>query len=64
MDIDIKNAQLNLLLSIDGKVHLVGMDEEKLEVIDLLVKKSASIVIPTSKTQEDLLEFLNYKKNY
>ncbi|KIL79549.1 hypothetical protein [Bacillus badius] len=61
MEINIEDSQVSLLLEIDGEVHLVGMDKEKLEAITLLVKRSIELVVPTGKSQKELREFLNYK---
>jgi len=61
MRIDIQDAQLSLLIEIDGNVHLIGIDKEKLEAINFLIKESISVVIPTNRTQQDLLNFLDYK---
>lgn len=62
MDIYIEDAQVTILLEINGKVHLVGMSKERLETMDLLIKKSAEVVIPTDKSQKDLNGFLGYNK--
>lgn len=64
MNLDIQEAQLSLLIEIDGKVHLIGMDKKKLEVINFLIKESISVVIPTNRTQQDLRNFLNYKNEF
>lgn len=64
MDKNIENAQLTILLEIDGKVHLIGMSKERLETIDLLIKSAAEIAIPTNKSQKDLCDFLNYSKDF
>lgn len=61
---NIENAQLSILLEIDGKVHLVGMDKEELEVIQGLIKTAVKVVIPTSKSQNDLRKFLEYNKGF
>ncbi|WGT37920.1 hypothetical protein QH639_19150 [Lysinibacillus sp. 1 U-2021] len=64
MKLDIQDAKLSLLIEIDGKVHLIGMDKEKLDAVNFLIKKSISIVIPTNRTQQDLRNFLNYKNEF
>lgn len=58
---NIDKSQLTLLLEIDGQVYLVGMEKEKLETIEFLVKRSVAVAVPTKKTQQELNVFLNYK---
>ena len=60
--VSIDNAQVNLLLEVDGKIHLVGMDKDKLNAVEFFIKNSVDTIIPTKKTQQDLLEFLDYKR--
>ena len=60
--VSIDNAQVNLLLEVDGKIHLVGMDKDKLNTVEFFIKNSVDTIIPTKKTQQDLLEFLDYKR--
>jgi len=62
LEVNIENAQVNLLLEVNGKIHLVGMDKDKFEAVEFLIKKSVSAIIPTKKTQQDLLDFLDYKR--
>lgn len=64
MEKNIENAQLTILLEIDGMVHLVGISKDRLEAFDMLIKKATEVVIPTSKTQNDLRNFLNYNKGF
>ena len=59
---DITNAQVSILLEIDGQVHLAGFDKEHLEVITKMIKMGVELAIPTSKSQEQLNAFLNYNK--
>ena len=56
--VKLKEAQLNLLLTIDGQVYAVAMDREKLETIDFLVKGSTAAVVPTKRNQDELLSYL------
>lgn len=58
---DLTNAQVNILLEIDGQVHLAGFDKEHLEVITKMIKMGVELAIPTSKSQAQLREFLNCK---
>ncbi|AJK87665.1 MULTISPECIES: hypothetical protein [Lysinibacillus] len=56
---DLTNAQVSILLEIDGQVHLVGFEKELLETITSLVKIAANVAVPTGKSQVELREFLN-----
>lgn len=64
MKIDVTNATVNILMEIDGKIHLIASKKDKYETISHLVKNSIEYAIPTDKTQADLLKFLNYKGCY
>ena len=59
---NLKSAQLNLLLTIDGNVYAVAMEKDKLETIDFLVKASTAAVVPTGRDQSELLSFLQLNK--
>ncbi|HGQ2848723.1 hypothetical protein [Lysinibacillus boronitolerans] len=56
---DLTNAQVSILLEIDGQVHLVGFEKERLETITSLVKVAAEVAVPTGKSQAELRGFLN-----
>lgn len=58
---NIQEAQVTILLEVDGEMHLVGMSKEHLDTITLLVKRATSMIVPTGKTQHELNDFLNYK---
>ncbi|RST57664.1 hypothetical protein D5F11_021630 [Siminovitchia terrae] len=58
----IDNATVNILLELDGKVHLVGMEKDALDTITFLIKRSTEQIVETGKTQMELLNFLNYKR--
>lgn len=58
---DLTNAQVSILLEIDGQVHLVGFDKEHLEVVTKMIKMAAEVAIPTGKSQSELRGFLNCK---
>lgn len=51
-------GNVNILVEVKGKLHLVAMDKDKLEAIELLVKRSAEIVVPINKTEEDFLRWV------
>lgn len=57
MKVSLKDAQVNIMLEIEGSIYLVGFVRDDLEAIHTLIKSSASGVYPTGKTQADLLEF-------
>ena len=61
MEVNIEHATVTVLLEIDGHVHLIGLHEDKLMMIELITKRAAEVVIPTGKTQNELLAFLNYR---
>jgi len=56
---DLTNAQVSILLEIDGQVHLVGFEKERLETITSLVKVAAEVAVPTGRSQTELRGFLN-----
>jgi hypothetical protein len=58
---DLTNAQVSILLEIDGQVHLVGFEKERLEAITTLIKMGTEVVVPTGKSQAELRGFLNCK---
>lgn len=64
MEENIENAQVSILLEIDGKVHMVGMTKERLEAISLLIKGAIEVAIPTNRTQKDLQDFLGYSREF
>lgn len=61
MEKDLINAQVSILLEIDGQVHLVGFEKERLEGLTELIKMAVEVAIPTRKSQAQLREFLNCK---
>jgi|GEM_PF-2885975 len=58
---NLQNAQLTVLLEINGRVHLVGMKKDRLQAIEMLVKASAEFVMPTEKSQAELCDFLGHE---
>ena len=58
MKVSLKDAQVNIMLEIEGSVYLVGFERDYLEAVVALIKSAADGVYPTGKTQADLLEFL------
>lgn len=62
MRVNIENAQVSLLLEINGEIHLVVMEKDKLEAVELMIKLSAEAAVPTGKSQKELNVFLGYNK--
>ena len=62
-NVNIEDADVNILLTINGNMHLVAMRKDDLEAIRLLVKSAASkgAVVKTEKTQSQFNEFLGYR---
>ncbi|MBX0320117.1 hypothetical protein [Shouchella clausii] len=61
MSVSVKEAQVTILVEINGQVHLTAMEKEKLEAVAFLAKNSIHGVIPTGKSQAELNEFLGYR---
>lgn len=59
--VNTENATVNVLLEINGQIHLVGMSQDKVDAVSFLVKRAVEAVIPTKKTQGQLNDFLGYK---
>ncbi|MEK4025374.1 hypothetical protein [Sporosarcina sp. FSL W7-1283] len=60
-EVNVENATVNLILTINGYAHLVGMSQDNLDAISYLVKQATEVVVPTGRNQLELNEFLNYK---
>lgn len=59
--VSVDNSSVTVLLEIDGVVHLVAMEQEHRETVDLLVKMTATTAYATKRSQKELNEFLGYK---
>jgi len=59
--VNLEKAQLTVLLEINGRVHMVAMKSDRMQAIEMLVKVSAESVIPTSRSQTELCDFLGHK---
>lgn len=57
-NVDLDKATTNILIELGGKVYLVGMTQDKLDAVNFLIKTSAEVIIPTGKSQNQLLTFL------
>lgn len=60
--VDITKATVNILIELNGEVHLVAMEKDKFDAVSLLAKASADTLVKTGITQNELLKFLNYRK--
>lgn len=60
--VNIENSTVNVLLELDGEIHLVAMEPDKYDAVSFLIKASVDTIIKTGKTQAELLNFLNYNK--
>lgn len=58
----IKDAQVTVLLEIDGEIHLVGMTKDNLDAVNMMVKAAAEIVVPTGRSQGDINKWLGFGK--
>ena len=56
--VDIENAPLTILISIDGQVHLTAFKKEQYEALSALLKMGMQNVIPTQVTQSELNKLL------
>lgn len=59
--VDVQNAQLTILINIDGQMYLTAFDKEQYEAVQVLVKTAIKTVIPTEVKQVQLNEFLGVK---
>ncbi len=60
--IDLEEAQLNISFCINGQVHLVAMDKDKLDAIAYVLKSAVDHVIKTNRSQQELLKFLGLEE--
>lgn len=56
--IEIQNAPLTILISIDGQMHMAAFDKEQYEVLSELIKRGIKSVVPTPATQSQLNKLL------
>lgn len=57
---NLENATANILLTINGEIHLVATTQDKLDAITMLIKASADAVVPTGRHQGEFNQFLGY----
>lgn len=62
MKTEITNAQLNILLEIDGMLHLVLMDKEAFKAVELVTKHSIDKVVPIDRSQEEFRKWVGLDK--
>lgn len=56
--VDVKDASVNIILEIDGKLCVAAFEREKFEAISFIVKKGLDHLVKTDKTQEELIDFI------
>ena len=56
--VDIQDAPLTILISIDGQMHMTAFDKDQYEAIAALVKMGIKTIVPTSATQSQLNKLL------
>lgn len=61
-EIDIKDAPLNILITIGDEVHLLAFEKEKLEALSALVKLGVKAVVPTGIQAGELYGFLQVER--
>ncbi|MEK3756780.1 hypothetical protein MHB73_21305 [Bacillus sp. FSL K6-6483] len=61
MTTSVKDAQVTILVEVDGEIHLAVMEKEKYEAVTFMAKNSIHGVIPTGKSQAELNDFLGYR---
>lgn len=59
--VNLDNAQVNILIELNGDLHMVAMKKEKLGAATLIIKSATEHLVRTGRTQNELLEFLNHK---
>lgn len=57
--VGLEDAYVNILITLNGQVHLVAINHDNYDAISFLVKRSAKSIIKTDKTQSELNRFLN-----
>lgn len=59
--VNLTNATVNVIIELNGKIYLVAMKKDNLDAISTLAKVSVKTLVETGRTQNELLDFLNYK---
>lgn len=59
--VNLENATANILLTVNGELHLVATSQDKLDAITMLIKASANAVVPTGRHQGEFNKFLGYR---
>lgn len=60
MKVDVTNSTVQILVELDGQVHLVAMNKDRYEAISVLIRSSIETLIRTGKTQEEFIEFVDW----
>lgn len=59
--VNLEQSSITILIEVGGIVHLVAMEKDKYEAISFLTKQSVCRLIKTSKSQVELIEFLEVR---
>ena len=59
--VSVEESSVTVLLEIDGVVHMIAMNQERKESLELMVKLMADTAYATKRSQSELNEFLGYK---
>lgn len=59
--VSVEDSSVTVLIEIGGIVHLIAMDEERRDTLELMVKMMADKAYSTKRTQTELNQFLGYK---
>ena len=57
--VNLEKATVNVIIELNGMVHKVIMEKDNYDAVSFLSKRAVDSLIPTSRTQSELLEFLN-----
>lgn len=60
--IDIQNAPLTILISIDGQIYALAFDKDEYEALTFLIKRAVKTVVPSKTTQSQLNKLLRGEK--
>lgn len=55
---NIENVTVNILLTIYGELHLVAMEQDRLDAITMLIKSATHAIVPTGINQAGFNDFL------
>lgn len=59
---NITDATVSILLEVDGQVHIVAMEKDSYDAIQMLAKTAVTTAYRTERSQRELHEFLGVTK--